>query len=111
MLLQATLQCMRSTDYFCNVISFFVIQVQQPFDPATSYYTSMYRPTAADGDGRFSPFFAPATKYSGNVAVLPTHTSQTPQEVRYSNNIYIILSYIFETLSEILMLQYFFCIY
>ncbi|XP_020266674.1 GBF-interacting protein 1-like [Asparagus officinalis] len=54
--------------------------VQQPFDPATSYYTSMYRPTAADGDGRFSPFFAPATKYSGNVAVLPTHTSQTSQE-------------------------------
>lgn len=56
--------------------------VQQPFDPATSYYTSMYRPTAADGDGRFSPLFAPApaAKYSGNIAVLPAQTGQTPQE-------------------------------
>lgn len=57
--------------------------MQQPFDPATGYYTSMYRPTAADGDGRFSPFFAPSVgaKYSGNIAVLPAQTGQTPQEV------------------------------
>ncbi|ONK79339.1 uncharacterized protein A4U43_C01F5360 [Asparagus officinalis] len=55
--------------------------VQQPFDPASSYYNSIYRP-AADGDGRFSPFFAPApaAKYNGNVAVLPAQTGQTPQE-------------------------------
>ncbi|KAJ6839306.1 GBF-interacting protein 1-like [Iris pallida] len=55
--------------------------VQQPFDPATSYYTSVYRPSA-DGDGRFSPFFAPgaATKYNGNIAVLPAQTGQSAQE-------------------------------
>ncbi|KAJ6824574.1 GBF-interacting protein 1-like [Iris pallida] len=54
--------------------------VQQPFDPSINYYTSMYRPTA-DGDGRFSPLFAPgpATKYNGNV-VLPSQTAQSVQE-------------------------------
>ncbi|CAL1393036.1 unnamed protein product [Linum trigynum] len=54
--------------------------VQQPFDPA-SYYAQFYR-SGADGDGRVSPFPSPgvATKYNGNVAVLPPHTSQSPQE-------------------------------
>ncbi|XP_024450996.2 GBF-interacting protein 1-like isoform X2 [Populus trichocarpa] len=54
--------------------------VQQPFDP-TSYYAQFYR-SSADGDGRVSPFPAPgvASKYNGNVAVLPPHTSQPPQE-------------------------------
>ncbi|KAJ4980608.1 hypothetical protein NE237_031445 [Protea cynaroides] len=56
-------------------------QVQQPFDPSTSYYTQFYRP-GADGDGRFSPFLAPgtATKYNGNIAVLSPQTGQSPQE-------------------------------
>ncbi|XP_042497820.1 GBF-interacting protein 1-like [Macadamia integrifolia] len=56
-------------------------QVQQPFDPSTSYYTQFYRP-GADGDGRFSPFLAPgtATKYNGNIAVLSPPTGQSPQE-------------------------------
>lgn len=55
--------------------------VQQPFDP-TSYYAQFYR-SGADSDGRVSPFPAPAVaaKYNGNVAVLPPHTSQSPQEV------------------------------
>ncbi|CAL1407943.1 unnamed protein product [Linum trigynum] len=55
--------------------------VQQPFDPA-SYYAQFYR-SGAEGDGRVSPFPSPgvAAKYNGNVAVLPTHTSQSPQEV------------------------------
>ncbi|KAG5232105.1 GBF-interacting protein [Salix suchowensis] len=55
--------------------------VQQPFDP-TSYYAQFYR-SSADSDGRVSPFPAPgvASKYNGNVAVLPPHTSQSPQEV------------------------------
>ncbi|KAJ6824682.1 GBF-interacting protein 1-like [Iris pallida] len=55
--------------------------VQQPFDPSTSYYTSMIRPSA-DGDGRFSPFFAhgAGTKYNGNNAVLPAQTGQSAQE-------------------------------
>ncbi|OMO55115.1 UBA-like protein [Corchorus capsularis] len=54
--------------------------VQQPFDPAT-YYAQFYRSTA-DNDGRVSPFPSPgvATKYNGNVAVLPQQTSQAPQE-------------------------------
>ncbi|XP_010245041.1 PREDICTED: GBF-interacting protein 1-like isoform X2 [Nelumbo nucifera] len=56
-------------------------QVQQPFDPSTSYYTQFYRP-GTDGDGRFSPFLAPgaATKYNGNIAVLSPQTGQSPQE-------------------------------
>ncbi|XP_010942572.1 GBF-interacting protein 1-like isoform X4 [Elaeis guineensis] len=54
--------------------------VQQPFDPSSSYYTQFYRPTA-DAEGRFSPFLAPgATKYNGNIAVLPAQTGQAPQE-------------------------------
>ncbi|XP_012081521.1 GBF-interacting protein 1 isoform X2 [Jatropha curcas] len=54
--------------------------VQQPFDP-TSYYAQFYR-SGADSDGRVSPFPSPAAaaKYNGNVAVLPPHTSQSPQE-------------------------------
>ncbi|CAK7349150.1 unnamed protein product [Dovyalis caffra] len=54
--------------------------VQQPFDP-TSYYAQVYR-SSADSDGRVSPFPAPgvASKYNGNVAVLPPHSSQSPQE-------------------------------
>ncbi|KAI9382737.1 hypothetical protein POPTR_014G169900v4 [Populus trichocarpa] len=54
--------------------------VQQPFDP-TSYYAQFYR-SSADSDGHVSPFPAPgvASKYNGNVAVLPPHTSQSLQE-------------------------------
>ncbi|KAK6259611.1 hypothetical protein SCA6_014085 [Theobroma cacao] len=54
--------------------------VQQPFDPAT-YYAQFYR-SSVDNDGRVSPFPSPgvATKYNGNVAVLPPQTSQSPQE-------------------------------
>ncbi|XP_021632548.1 GBF-interacting protein 1-like isoform X3 [Manihot esculenta] len=54
--------------------------VQQPFDP-TSYYAQFYR-AGADSDGRVSPFpsAAVAGKYNGNVAVLPPHSSQSPQE-------------------------------
>ncbi|XP_021648944.2 GBF-interacting protein 1-like isoform X2 [Hevea brasiliensis] len=54
--------------------------VQQPFDPA-SYYAQFYR-SSADSDGRVSPFpsAAVAAKYNGNVALLPPHTSQSPQE-------------------------------
>ncbi|KAJ8748229.1 hypothetical protein K2173_000637 [Erythroxylum novogranatense] len=54
--------------------------VQQPFDPA-SYYAQFYR-SGADTDGRVSPFPSPgiAPKYNGNVAVLPPHTAQSPQE-------------------------------
>lgn len=57
------------------------LQVQQPFDPA-SYYAQFYR-SAADSDGRLSPFPSPgvSTKYNGNVGVLPP-SSQSPQEVR-----------------------------
>ncbi|XP_010252821.1 PREDICTED: GBF-interacting protein 1-like isoform X2 [Nelumbo nucifera] len=56
-------------------------QVQQPFDPSTSYYTQFYRP-GADIDGRFSPFLAPGavTKYNGNITVLSPQTGQCPQE-------------------------------
>ncbi|MED6183051.1 hypothetical protein PIB30_034476 [Stylosanthes scabra] len=54
--------------------------VHQPFDP-TSYYAQFYR-SGADSDGRLSPFPSAgiATKYTGNVAVLPTSNSQSPQE-------------------------------
>lgn len=53
----------------------------QPFDP-TSYYAQFYR-SGADTDGRLSPFPSPgvATKYNGNVAVLPPPNPQSPQEV------------------------------
>ncbi|XP_062107111.1 GBF-interacting protein 1-like isoform X2 [Humulus lupulus] len=51
-----------------------------PFDP-TSYYAQFYR-SGADSDGRLSPFPSPgvASKYNGNVAVLPPSMSQSPQE-------------------------------
>ncbi|XP_039032601.1 uncharacterized protein LOC120167749 isoform X2 [Hibiscus syriacus] len=54
--------------------------VQQPFDPAT-YYNQFYH-SSADNDDRLSPFPSGgnATKYNGNVAVLPQQTSPTPQE-------------------------------
>ncbi|KAE8708087.1 hyphally regulated cell wall protein 3-like isoform X2 [Hibiscus syriacus] len=53
--------------------------VPQPFDPA-AYYAQFYR-SSADPDGRVSPFASGvATKYNGNVAVLPPQTSQSPQE-------------------------------
>ncbi|KAJ7964673.1 GBF-interacting protein 1-like isoform X2 [Quillaja saponaria] len=54
--------------------------VHQPFDPA-SYYAQFYR-SAADSDGRLSPFPSTGvtTKYNGNVAVLPAPNSQSPQE-------------------------------
>ncbi|PKU82343.1 GBF-interacting protein 1-like isoform X2 [Dendrobium catenatum] len=55
--------------------------VPQPFDPSTNYYASIYRPTAAS-DGRFSPFLLAGAvpKYNGNIAILPSQTSQAPQE-------------------------------
>ncbi|KAK1273788.1 hypothetical protein QJS04_geneDACA016481 [Acorus gramineus] len=61
---------------------------QQPFDPSTSYYTQFYRP-GADGDGRFSPFLAggSATKFNGNIAVLPTQAGQSPQEMQSGNSL------------------------
>lgn len=54
--------------------------VQQPVDPS-SFYAQFYR-SGADTDGRISPFAAPgvAAKYSGNVAVLSSQTSQSPPE-------------------------------
>ncbi|VVA96843.1 unnamed protein product [Arabis nemorensis] len=54
--------------------------VQQPFDTA-SYYAQFYR-SGPDSDGRVSPFVSPgvASKYNGNVTVLPPHSSQTMQE-------------------------------
>lgn len=54
--------------------------VHQQLDP-TSYYAQFYR-TGADSDGRLSPFSSAGanTKYNGNVTVLPTPTSQSPQE-------------------------------
>lgn len=53
--------------------------VQQPIDP--SYYAQFYR-ASADSDGRISPFHSAgvSTQYNGNVAVVPPHTSQSPQE-------------------------------
>ncbi|KFK38227.1 hypothetical protein AALP_AA3G085200 [Arabis alpina] len=54
--------------------------VQQPFDTA-SYYAQFYR-SGPDSDGRVSPFISPgvASKFNGNVTVLPPHSSQTMQE-------------------------------
>uniref|UniRef100_A0A1J3FRL8 GBF-interacting protein 1 N-terminal domain-containing protein n=1 Tax=Noccaea caerulescens TaxID=107243 RepID=A0A1J3FRL8_NOCCA len=54
--------------------------VQQPFDTA-SYYAQFYR-SGPDSDGRVSPFVSPgvASKFNGNVTVLPPHSSQTMQE-------------------------------
>ncbi|XP_059661279.1 GBF-interacting protein 1-like isoform X2 [Cornus florida] len=55
--------------------------VPQPLDP-TSYYAQFYR-SGADGEGRISPFHSPgvATKYNGNVAMLSSQSSPSPQEV------------------------------
>ncbi|KAJ0234065.1 Flocculation protein [Hirschfeldia incana] len=54
--------------------------VPQPFDTA-SYYAQFYR-SGPDSDGRVSPFVSPgvASKFNGNVTVLPPHSSQTMQE-------------------------------
>ncbi|MED6162821.1 hypothetical protein PIB30_074101 [Stylosanthes scabra] len=54
--------------------------VHQPFDP-TSYYAQFYR-IGADSDGRLSPFpsAGTTTKYTSNVAVMPTSNSQSPPE-------------------------------
>lgn len=58
----------------------------------------MYRPTTAEADGRLSPFFAtaPATKYNGNIALLPAQTGQTPQEVSFLNYNYAWISDLLE---------------
>ncbi|KAL4353231.1 hypothetical protein GQ457_06G027640 [Hibiscus cannabinus] len=73
----APLENPESQAHEASRLSSFVIQ--QPFDPAT-YYAQFYRPSA-DNDGRLSPFPSAgiATKYNGNVAVLPPQTS-SPQE-------------------------------
>ncbi|XP_015900770.3 GBF-interacting protein 1-like isoform X2 [Ziziphus jujuba] len=54
--------------------------LQQPFDPS-SYYAQFYR-SGSDIEGRLSPFPSPgvATKYNGNVTILPPPSSQSPQE-------------------------------
>ncbi|GMI70906.1 hypothetical protein like AT3G07660 [Hibiscus trionum] len=74
----APLENLESQAHEVSRLSSFV--VQQPFDPAT-YYAQFYRPSA-DNDGRLSPFPSAgiATKYNGNVAVLPPQTSSSPQE-------------------------------
>ncbi|CAN4084542.1 unnamed protein product [Withania somnifera] len=53
--------------------------VHQPIDP--SYYAQFYR-SSADSDGCISPFNSAgiSTQYNGNVAVMPPHASQSPQE-------------------------------
>lgn len=58
-----------------------VIQVQQSYDPSTSY-TPFYRPIA-DADGHVSPLLASSasSRYNGNTAVLPARTVQASQEV------------------------------
>ncbi|XP_049412967.1 GBF-interacting protein 1-like isoform X2 [Solanum stenotomum] len=51
--------------------------VQHPIDP--SYYPHFYR-SSADSDGRISPFHSAGVSTQYNVAVVPPHTSQSPQE-------------------------------
>lgn len=51
--------------------------VQHPIDP--SYYPHFYR-SNADSDGRISPFHSAGVSTQYNVAVVPPHTSQSPQE-------------------------------
>ncbi|XP_078443272.1 flocculation protein (DUF1296) isoform X2 [Wolffia australiana] len=52
----------------------------QPFDPSANYYTQIYQP-GADGDGRFSPYLAPAvSNYGGNTAIMPPYNTQLVQE-------------------------------
>lgn len=54
--------------------------VHQQFDP-NNYYAQFYR-SGADSDGRLSPLPSAGVtaKYNGGVAVLPTPSSQSPQE-------------------------------
>ncbi|KAG5596479.1 hypothetical protein H5410_037711 [Solanum commersonii] len=51
--------------------------VQHPIDP--SYYPHFYR-SSVDSDGRISPFHSAGVSTQYNVAVVPPHTSQSPQE-------------------------------
>ncbi|KAL3363662.1 hypothetical protein AABB24_012752 [Solanum stoloniferum] len=51
--------------------------VHHPIDP--SYYPHFYR-SNADSDGRISPFHSAGVSTQYNVAVVPPHTSQSPQE-------------------------------
>ncbi|XP_074357570.1 GBF-interacting protein 1 isoform X2 [Apium graveolens] len=55
--------------------------VQQPFDP-NSYYAQFYQ-TGTGSDTHVSPFQSPGftTKYTGNVAMLSPHGSQSSQEI------------------------------
>lgn len=71
----SSLICLLNELYFC------CLKVQPPFDTA-SYYAQFYRP-GPDSDGRVSPFVSPgvASKFNGNVTVMPPHSSQTMQEV------------------------------
>ncbi|KAG6469659.1 hypothetical protein ZIOFF_070589 [Zingiber officinale] len=58
-----------------------LVEVQQPYDPSTSYFNPFYRPSP-DADGRISPFFASgaSTRYNGNIALLPAQAGQASQE-------------------------------
>lgn len=66
---------------FFYVLIWFIGQVQQPVDPS-SFYAQFYR-SGADSDVHASPFPAhvAAARYNGNVAVLPSQTSQSLTEV------------------------------
>ena len=86
-----------------NDVCFCCLKVQQPFDTA-SYYAQFYRP-GPDSDGRVSPFVSPgvASKFNGNVTVLPPHSSQTMQEVSAAFWVSLICSIIHSTsVSEML---------
>uniref|UniRef100_A0A0C9QR94 TSA: Wollemia nobilis Ref_Wollemi_Transcript_13006_3501 transcribed RNA sequence n=1 Tax=Wollemia nobilis TaxID=56998 RepID=A0A0C9QR94_9CONI len=54
---------------------------QAPYDPSTSYYTPIIRPSS-DGDARFSPFFGSAagSKYNGNLTMLSGQNVPLSQE-------------------------------
>lgn len=55
--------------------------VQPSYDPSTSFYTPIMRPSS-DGDIRFSPFLgsAAATKYNGNLTILSSQNGPSTQE-------------------------------
>lgn len=55
--------------------------VQPAYDPSTSFYTPIVRPSS-DGDIRFSPFLgsATATKYNGNLTILSGQNGPSSQE-------------------------------
>ncbi|KAH9318567.1 hypothetical protein KI387_020336 [Taxus chinensis] len=55
--------------------------VQPAYDPSTSFYTPIVRPSS-DGDARFSPFLgsAPASKYNGNLTILSGQNGPSSQE-------------------------------